>query len=173
MKINIMKFLAGILIFTSLSCITPRQNLYYDALNEARDGNIDFAFMKLNNYLREYPESSRTKGIKFAIAEYHFQIQDYREAIYELSEYIQTYPQDKSAVFAYALLYKSLLDFDKEPLLVEKIKEQFFSKSLFLMFSDAKIQHYKSILKNTYKIAEYVDKIEFFKNDELFLKITP
>jgi len=173
-KINATESLVIILIFISLSCASlARENLYYDALREIKYGNTDFAFMKLNNYLRECPDSIHTQKIRFAIAEYYFQIQDHHDAIYRLTEYIKDYQEDKSTVFAWALLYKIISDYNKEPLLIEKIKEKFFAKSLFLIFSDSKVKHYRSILNNTYKIAEYVNKIEISKNDELLLKITP
>ena len=91
----------------------------------------------------------------------------------KLSEYIKDYPDDKTAIFAQALLYKIILEGNQQPQLIEKMKENFFSKSLFLIFSKSKIKSYNSILNNTYEIADYVDKIEIFKNNGLFLKITP
>lgn len=174
MKINTLKFAVAILIFINLSCITSTQDSqYYDALKEAKSGNADFAFMKLNNYLRENPDSIHTQEIRFAIGEYYFQIKDYRDAIYKLTDYIKDYPKDESIIFAQAILYKILLEYKKEPQLIQNLKENFFSKSLFLIFSESKAKYYKSILNNTYKIVDYVDKIEIFKNNGLFLKITP
>lgn len=174
LKINTLKFLSIILVFLNLSCVTSiKDTRYCDAWEEARSGNIDFAFMKLNNYLREYPGTIHTKEIRFAICEYYFQIKDYRDAVYKLSEYIKDYPDDKTAIFAQALLYKIILEDNQQPHLIEKMKESFFSKSLFLIFSESKIKSYNSILNNTYEIADYVDKIEIFKNNDLFLKITP
>ncbi len=107
------------------------------------------------------------------MCEYYVQIKDYRDAINELTKYIIDYPESKNSVIARIILYKTILDYNVEPSLLEKLKEQFFSKSLFLVFSDSKIKYYNSILNNTYKIVDYVDRIEIFKNDELFLKITP
>lgn len=174
MKINIIEFVTIILIFINLSCITPvRDSQYYDCLKEVKAGNIDFAFMKLNNYLRENPASIHIKEIRFAIAEYYFQIKDYSDAIYKLIAYIKDYQGEESVIFAQALLYRILLEYKQTPELVEKIREKFFSKSLFLIFSDSKIKYYKSILNNTYKIVDYIDKIEVFKNNDPFLKITP
>lgn len=161
-------------IFTSLSCATiTRDNQYYEALKEIKAGNIDFAFIKLNNYLREYPNSVNDKKARFAVAEYLFQIRDYHSAIYKLAEYIKDYPQDESTIFMRAILYKILLEYEKEPELMKTMKENLFSESLFLIFSESKIRYYKSILNNTYKIMDYVDKIEVYKNNDLLLKITP
>lgn len=169
-----MEFIVIILIFINLSCVTLDSDIrYYEAIEEVKSGNIDFAFLKLNNYLRENPNSIYDQEIRFAISEYYFQIKDYRDAIKQLTKYIIDYPEEKNTVFAKALLYKTLLEYKEDPLLAERLKETFFSKFIFLIFSDSKIKYYKSILNNTYKIVEYVDKIEVFKNDRLFLKITP
>lgn len=173
MRINILKFIILILILFNLSCATTAGNLYYDALEDIKMGNIDFAFMKLNNYLREFPNSIHASKIRFAISEYYFQTKNYRNAIDELNKYIVDYPDEKISVFARAILYKILLEYKGESPLTEKLKETFFSKPMFLTFSDSKTKSYKSILNNNYKIIDYVNKIEVTKNSELLFEITP
>lgn len=169
-----MKFLILILILVNLSCATlSRDRLYYDALEEIKTGHLDFAFMKLNDYLREYPNSIHTREIKFALIEYYFQSQNYRDCLDELTRYIIDYSLEENRVFAQAILYKALLDYKSEPLLAEKLRQSFFSKSIFLIFSESKTKSYKSILNNRYKIIDYVDKVEVLKNNELFFKISP
>lgn len=160
------------LLFTNLSCVIF-DSRYSDILEEARSENIHFAFMKLQDYLRGNPDSRHTAKIKFAICEYYFEIKDYRDAIRKLSEFIIGYPRDQGINPAKALLYKSLLEYQQEGRLLEKIKENFFSKSLFLTFSETKTKHYRSLFNNDYKIVDYIDRIEVFKNNELILKITP
>lgn len=175
MKINIITLSAVILImFCNISCITAtRDSLYNDALGDIKSGNIDFAYIKLSSYLKDNPNSVKDKKIRFAIAEYLFQTQNYRDALYKLAEYINDYPEDTSAIFAQVLLYKVLLEYKQEPEKIKNIKERFFSKSLLLIFSESKTKYYKSLLNNTYKIIDYIDKIEIFKNNEPFLIVTP
>lgn len=178
MKISIGKSLVLLfLAFFNLSCATIStqhiDNQYFEALKEVKAGNIDFAFMLLKNYLRENPASIYGQQVKFAIAEYYLQLKNYREAIPALIEYIKDYPEDKSTLIARVLLYKAISDYNQEPILTKDIKERFFSKSLFLVFSESKMRSYESILNNVYKIIDYVDRVEIYKNDELFLKITP
>ena len=170
---SVLKFIILILIFTSLSCATTQSSLYSEALRDIKSGSIDFAFMKLNNYLQEYPNSTRTPKIKFGIIEYYFQTKNYRNAIRELTKYIIDYPDEKSSVFAQAILYKILLEYKKDSPLIEKLKEAFFSKPIFLVFSDSKTKSYKSIFNNNYKIVDYVNEIEVYKNNELLIEITP
>jgi len=136
-------------------------------------GNIDFVFVKLDSYLKEFPDSIHVPQARFAVCEYYFQIKDYRSAIYKLRDYIIDFPEEKATIFAQLFLYKILSEYRKEPALTEKIKESLFSKSVFLVFSDAKVKYYKSLLNNIYRILNYVDKIEVFKNNDLFLRITP
>lgn len=177
MKNSLVKVTAGLgacilLILLNLSCSSIGVNPHYqNAVREARLGNADFAFMELRSYLQESPESDRAQNARFAMAEYYFQNKDYRQAILELTDYVMRYPEGKNTVFAQALLYKIFLEYQSEPELLGKLKELFFSKSIVLIFSEAKTKRYKSILGNRYSIMEYVDKIDVFQNDTLLFEI--
>lgn len=167
------KLLALIFIsLANLSCATFNSG-YYEALDDIKSGNTDFAFLKLKSYLNENPYSVYAPRIKFAIAEYYLQLKDYRDAIGQITEFLLEYPEEKNTAFAEALLYKALTEYKDAPQITEKIKKDFFSNPLFLIFSDSRIKRYKSILNNTYKIVDYVDRIEVFRNDEIILKVTP
>lgn len=160
-------------LLISLSCSSTTSNIYYEVRQDIKSRNVDFAFMKLNSYLRENPDSARAPEIKFAIIEYYFQTNNYRMAIEELAEYIRSYPKEKDTIFAQAILYKVLLDYKSDSPLLEKLKEAFFSKSVFLIFSESKTKYYRSIFDNTYKIVDYVNRVEVFKNKELLFELTP
>ena len=179
---NLIKFLEIALALTNSSCayissmsasVSPETLNYQDALEDAKGGKSDFGLVKFDNYLKEYPNSPHKQGIKFAIIEYYLQINDYQDAILNLKQYIEEYPKDKSTVFAKALAYKAISEYGLNRELIEPIKEGFFSKSLFLIFSESKTKSYTSILGNTYKIVDYIDKIQFLKNNELFLEVSP
>ncbi|MEW6075551.1 MAG: hypothetical protein AB1530_04500 [Candidatus Omnitrophota bacterium] len=142
-------------------------------IKEVRKENSDFAFMRLSAYLRDNPESAHANEIRFALAEYYFQIKNYNDAFDELQYCIEANPKDKIAVFAYAMLYKIISQYQADPEALVRLKEKFFSKSLFLVFSDSKTKSYTSILNNRYDIVDYVDKIEVFKNNEAFLEVRP
>lgn len=175
MKTNKAGFLIiFILIWINLSCASlNRDKAYWEAAQEGKAGNIDFAFLQLTDYLRENPDSIYAPHARFAICEYYLENKGYRDAIEHLTKYIIDYREEKNIVFARAMLYKILMEYKDEPQFVEKIKESLFSKSVFLIFSESKTKQYKSIFNNTYQIIDYVDKIEVFKNGQLILKITP
>lgn len=172
---NIRSFAITIVALLNLSCVTPPvdDQGFYHALKEIHLGNIDFGFMELKGYLQQHPNSIHTQKIRFGICEYYFQIEAYRDAIFKLTDYIKDYPADESTVFAKALLYSAIAKYNQEPEVIEKIKEGFFSKSLFSIFFESKNRAYKSLLNNAYKIIDYSGEIGVFKNNELFLKITP
>lgn len=175
MKRYLQVFLLAVFSLSTISCasVSKEQFTLKEALQEARAKNFDYAFLKLQEYLREYPASRHTKEVKFAIAEHYLLTKNYTQAIPALSDYVIEFASDNSSLFARMLLYKALSDYNVEAALVEKIKESFFSKSLFLLFSESKTRRYTSLLYNVYKIIDYVDRIEVHKNNELFLTLTP
>ena len=154
-----------------LSCASTTNDLYQDAKEDIELRSYDFAFMKLKQYLRKNPNSAHAAEVKFAIIEYYFETRNYRLAIEDLTKYITGYPKEKNTVFAQAILYRIISDYDEESPLLEKMRETFFSKSIFLIFSDSKTKSYTSLFDNDYEIVDYVDKIEIFKNKELLFEI--
>lgn len=177
MPLNKIKFIAIALLFFNISCASLKKDNYYlDIIKEAKSGSIDFAFMKMRSYLRDNPDSKYTPEIKFAIIEYYFQLNNYNEAIKELNGYLSSYPQEQNTIFAYALLYKIIVEYKKDskdaPELLRKLEESFFSKPLFLVFSESRAKEYRSALNNSYKIVNYLNKIEIFRNEELFFEIS-
>jgi|SRR3989338_4414747 len=177
MHLNKIRFIIIILVFFNISCVSlTKDNYYLDIIKEAKSGSVDFAFMKMRNYLKDNPDSKYVPEIKFSIIEYYFQINNYNEAISELSAYLNSYPQEQNSVFAYALLYKIILKYKKDskasPGLLRRLEDLFFSKPLFLVFAESKSKQYRSALNNTYKIVNYLDKIEIFRNGELFFEIS-
>ncbi|RKY31327.1 MAG: hypothetical protein DRP74_05150 [Candidatus Omnitrophota bacterium] len=177
-----------VLIFSSLSCaavsnkisdgiysvrLKNKEPLFFEALQDAKAGNKDFAIMKFAEFLRMNPNTIYAKDIKFAIAEYNLEAKNYVGAIPQLAAFIEEYPEGTRTMLARALLYKALSDYGEETMTEEYMTEHFFAKCLFLIFSESKARYYVSILDNVYKIVDYIDKVKIFKNDELYLEITP
>lgn len=160
--------------FVFLSCKTLCEDQEYSQISEEFPTDNDHTiFIKLKSFLEEYPNSSHAKEIKFAFCEYYFQTNNHRQAINDMAEYLNNYPGEKNTALILAMLYKELTRETKDTYLVEKIKKRFFAKPLFLIFKNAKITQYKSLLNNTYKIIDSVNKIEIIKNNEPFLTIAP
>ncbi len=173
MKINKAQYCIVIILgLLSASCASLGSGFHYqNGIREARLGNMHSAFIELHSYVQDYPNLSGARNARFAMCEYYFENRDYSDAIRELTDYIGRYPGERNTVFAQALLYKIFLEYKAEPELLDKLKSMFFSKSIFLVFSESKIKRYKSIFGNRYGIKEYVDKIEIFRNGDLLFEI--
>ncbi|MDP2921490.1 MAG: hypothetical protein Q8O12_03885 [Candidatus Omnitrophota bacterium] len=135
----------------------------------------DFALIEFRSVIREFPKSGYAGKSVFAIAEYCYDHGIYNDAIKNFTEYINNYPASKAVTFAKAHLLKIIEDI-KEPTWEEKrifedIKKDFFSKPLFLVFSEYKKTSYKSDGQNIFKIKYHTDNIEVYRNNQPFLKI--
>ncbi|MEW6101782.1 MAG: outer membrane protein assembly factor BamD [Candidatus Omnitrophota bacterium] len=167
-------FLLILFASLNLSCLsTGAERRYQEAIKEAEEGNTNVAFLILKDYLNEFPQTPYGKDIRFALAEHYIDMQAYRDAIKELKSYLTDYPEDKTMVFVRALIYKILKEYQPDPELIESIESLFFSKSIFLSFSSSKTYTYKSLLNNTYKAVDYIDRITILKNDEILLEVSP
>jgi tetratricopeptide (TPR) repeat protein len=173
--IIILSLIASLL--SSCASFSASDKIYQDAIQFAKEGRRDFVFMSLNELLREDPNYRYAAKAKFSIAEYYFLNGNYRNAINEFSNLIRDYKDPKIIIFVKVFLYKIITDpkwaQDKEALVVgEQIKQEFFSRSAFFIFSEFKTTKLKSLLGNTYLLKEYVDKIEILQNDKIFFSVS-
>jgi len=142
---------------------------YDSALSYIKKKQYDFALMKFRSITRDFPESRYAMDSLFAMGEYFYEQGNNYEASKYFSEYINLYPESDGTVFIRAYLLKIMED-HKE--IAEKLKMEFFSEPLFLLFSEYKELSYKSAFQNKFSIRYYIDMIEVYRNDEFFIKIT-
>lgn len=149
---------------------------YDKALRFIEKKNYDFALMELRSIIRQFPESKYAEKALFSISEYYYERGMYYEAIRNFSEYIKTCPDSDGTIFARAYVLKMINIIkgpsEKHKTLIQKLEMAFFSQPLFLLFSDYKEFSYKSIFANSFSIRYYIDAVEIYRNDELFIKIT-
>lgn len=166
------------LIFFKTSSINSQsaESQYKDALRLLKEKKHDFAFLAFRAIIRDFPETRYAQESQFAIGEYFYEQNSYYEAIRNFADYIKKYPPSNATIFAKAYLMKIMQQIHsptkKEKELIDKIKMDFFSKPLFLLFSEFKEISYKSPFQNKFTIRYYIDMIEVIKNDKIFLKIT-
>lgn len=168
-------FLAGCVSMTETG------ERYRSSLQAIDEGQVDFAVIHLKAIVKDAPDSPYAPAATFALGEYYFDNADYFHAIKTLSDFIHNFPDDKGGVFARLIIYKIITGFGKErdfseeeDVLVREIRKQLFSQPLFLIFYDKKTpRSYKSLFKNSYLVYDYVDKIKVFRNDKLFLELSP
>ncbi|MDP2910862.1 MAG: outer membrane protein assembly factor BamD [Candidatus Omnitrophota bacterium] len=149
---------------------------YDAAVRHIKKNQPDFALLEFRNVIRDFPKSPLAQKSMFAIAEYYYDNKMYYDAVRGFTGYIKNYPDSKANVFARAYLLK-ITEEIKDPTWEEKkmfdsIKQDLFSEPLFLLFREYKETSYKSSFQNVFKIRYYIDNIEVYRNDKLFIKIS-
>ena len=159
----------------SFSCSAWAQDegwLYASAIRESRAGNREFSFLHLNSLVRTYPESKYLENSLFAIGEYHFQDKNFADAADAFSQLLEKFPDSRSTVFAMAYLLKIAQERGAEGLAASLEKAIATFHKLSLVFRNSKAFTYRSALRNKYKADYYIDKVEFYKDGELFAQVS-
>ena len=165
----------SLLLLSSCASLSEPGRIYKNALNNVKEKNFDSAFMNLRELARDYPNSPYSRNARFAMAEYLFTKKDYYDSLREFVSIIEDFPNTSQALFAKAIVYKALSEFSSKEIegLSSKIKREFFAQPIILVFSEYKTKSLKTLLGSHYTIKDYVDRVEIFKDNEIFLKITP
>jgi hypothetical protein len=145
--------------------------LYKKAENNARGDNLYVSFMQLRMILREYPNSKYSKSALFSIGEFYFLTNNYQRAADNLQLFIKKYPDSELNIFALSFLYKIAKETDSNDL-SQALKKRIitFHQHSFI-FREHKSYSYRSVLLNKYLVKYSIDKVEFFINEEPFVKI--
>ncbi len=161
--------------------MTTSGEQYRDGLRDLKEGRIYFAFLNFRSVFKEDPDSPYAPEAAFAVGEYYFDNSDYFNSLKTLSDYIHKYPKHRGAVFAKLIIYKILTDVKREDVLgvqedtlVKEIRKELFSQPLFLIFYDKKSpRSYRSLFNHSYLVYDYVDMIKVFRDDKIFLELSP
>lgn len=183
MKRKVFSVFFALSLFAYLGCahISESGDRHYAAVRAIRDGKEYFAIIHLKAILRDSPRSPYAPSAAFALGEYYYDNSDYFNAVKSLSDYVHSYPKDKGVVFAKLIIYKVISQAkqgeptnEQEDALIKEIRKELFFQPLFLIFYDRKFpRSYKSLFNNAYLVYDYVDKIKVFRNDKIFLELTP
>ncbi|MFH0876923.1 MAG: outer membrane protein assembly factor BamD [Candidatus Omnitrophota bacterium] len=180
MKYRFVFFCVGLLMLGGCATLESRDR-YRESLLDIDEGRIDFAVLSLKTLLKDSPDSPYASTAAFALGEYYFDHSDYFNSLNILSNYILRYPKHKGLVFAKLIIYKIISSFrdekdlgQEEAGMIKEIRKELFAQPLFLVFYDRKApRSYNSVFRNTYLVYDYVDKIKVYRNDKLFLELTP
>lgn len=149
---------------------------YGEAVRHIKANQLDFAFMEFRSIVRDFPKSPLAQRSAFAIAEYYYENKMHADAAKEFTAHIKNYPDSKANIFAKAYLLKIMEEIQnptpEEKKMLDDINMYFFSKPLFLLFTEYKEASYKSASLNKFSIRYYIDNIEVYRNGRLFIKIT-
>jgi TolA-binding protein len=168
----IFSFLILALSFTALAFAQEEGWLYSTAINDAKNGDYAFSFLHLHSLITTYPQTKHLESALFAIGEYHFKDNNLSDAADSFSELLEKFPDSKSTVFALGYLLKIAQSRNEQDLCANLEKAIATYHKLSLVFRNSKEFTYNSMLRNKYKVVYYIDKVEFYKEGELFAQVS-
>lgn len=159
------------ILFYGLGYAQDNKEVYFKAVEMARAGEPDFAYMHFKEALFDFFGSKYKKDALFATGEYYFSVNDYSDASLVFFQLVEDYADSKAEIFALAYLLK-ISRIRNQEAFTEALKELIInSQRLVLAFKEYKEIKYNSPFQKRYKVIYYIDKIEFYLNGELFEKI--
>lgn len=167
-------FLVTLLVFLCIFAVYAEesQRLFISGKRAAKAGNSAFAFMSFRSLLENFPDSSYRQEALFANAEYYFLIGAFTDARPAFIRFLSEYPDSKARPFV--LLYLSkIAEAQGEPALAESLRQEIItSQQLVLLFRDYKQFQYLSPLNRRHKAVHFIDRIEFYIDNEFFAQIS-
>jgi len=142
------------------------------ALQAAKSGNLDFAFMNYRSILLRYSTSPFVEQATFAKGEYYYGLPDFNRARIVFDEYQQKYPESEGRMFALVYLLNIAEQKGNEEAVESFSRELINLKQVSLIFRDFKEYVFLSPMQQKYKAVFHIDKIEIFLNGELFAQIS-
>ncbi len=144
------------------------RSVYQCAREAAASADQNSAFSFFHSLLRFGEASPYYDDALFAVGEYYFWNSDYGDSRTALTALLTCYPQGKAAPFAAAFLLR--IDESSRPgFSSDDLRKKIITfKQLSLLFSEYKEYSYNSPLGNLYKAVYFIDRVEFYRNGELF-----
>lgn len=145
--------------------------LYFVARKNARIGRTHFAFIDLSKLVNLYPDSRWAENALFGVGEYYFSIGDEGDAVKSFRKFVSDYPESKARPFALAYLLKIAISRQDIDEIKEVEKEIISSEQLSFSFAEFRMHRYSSALYKKYRAKPFDERIEFYIDGELFVKI--
>ena len=160
-----------LLMIPSAAQAYSTDQLYSLAKTAARAGRIDTAFMYDRIILTEHPQLYYRPEAVFANAEYLFWNNDYKDGSTLFKEYVSQNKNSKESLLALAYLLK-IAQIKKDTKLALELEKQIkdFRSQLFI-FKKVKEYKFKSPLLYQCKIVYSLNRIEFYVQEKLLVKI--
>ena len=145
--------------------------LYQEAIQAAKQGKPEFAFMHFHSLLKFSSASYYYAQAVFATGEYYYSIGNFRQAAEQFNLFLQKYPDSDAFPFAaiYLLKIYKAAGWTQGEHELKKHIIQFVQLSL--LFREFKEHVYWSAMNINYKARYFIDKVEFYINGTLFEKV--
>ncbi|MCG8431518.1 MAG: hypothetical protein MJA29_10145 [Candidatus Omnitrophica bacterium] len=144
---------------------------FFQGEQAARRGDIDGAFMHFRSVVMGEAEQLYYGQALFAVGEYYYLKGVYTEAVKSFTQFVKNDPRSEARIFALAYLMK-IAEFQERDSLAEILRHQIATfRQVSLLFRDSREFEYLSCLQRNLKVVYYIDKVEFYVNEELFTRI--
>ena len=161
-----------ILCLTSLARAESEVHIYRKAVQAAKAGKTDFAFMYYSALSRDYPDSRYRREFLFAKGEYFFWMPNYPEAAAAFEAFLKDFPDAEGKLVVLAYLYR-IAQIQKDNARLEQIKKEIVGfKQVGLVFKEFKESRYLSPMHYAYRIVFHIDKVEFYREGGLFAEVS-
>jgi outer membrane protein assembly factor BamD (BamD/ComL family) len=173
MRVRVWIILTGWLLLVSTTGYAGEEDVLYSrAIQAARSGRIDFAFMYYNQLDRDYPRSRYREQVLLARGEYFYELPAYIQAKEAFEKLLEEYPQSPGKLFILAYLYK-IAEADGKTDLIENLKKEILTfRQVGLVFEETKEYKYPSPFYRNFRAVFYIDKVEFYRGGELFATVS-
>ena len=173
MRMRVWIILTGWLLLVSTTGYAGEEDaLYAKAIQAARSGRIDFAFIYYNQLDREYPRSRYREQVLLAKGEYFYELPAYIQAEEAFEKLFQEYPQSPGKLFILVYLYK-IAEAQSNADSIENFKKEILTfRQVGLVFKETKEYKYPSPLYRNFRAVFYIDKVEFYRGGELFATVS-
>ncbi len=147
------------------------KQIYQRAVREAKTGNLDFAFMDFQEILRHSSASKYYPQALFSSAEYYYWRGSRRDAQAAFTDFIEKFPDSEAMPFAMVYLLQFWKNNPNQEI-AEDIKKKIIKfKQLSLLFSEFKEYSFTSSMNYHYRAVYFIDRVEFYVNDQLFERV--
>ena len=162
---------AWLLLVSATGYAGEEDALYAKAIQAARSGRSDFAFMYYNQLDRDYPRSRYREQVLLAKGEYFYELPAYIQAKEVFEKFLEEYPQSPGKLFILVYLYK-IAEAEGKTDSAENLKKEIVTfRQVGLVFKETKEYKYASPFYRNFRAVFYIDKVEFYRGGELFATV--
>ncbi len=145
---------------------------YFCAKEAVESGYKDFAFVNFLSIVKNSPGSRYRQDALFAVIEYYFLSSNYTDAFSASVELLDNYPDSEMRPFVLFYLLKISQAWGNDDL-TKIVQTQIKNlKRIVLIFKETEDYKFKSPLGLSYRVAYYIDKLEFYLDGKLQAQIS-
>jgi len=145
---------------------------YILAQEALKSQDKQFAFMNFRYIAENYPNSRLREKALFATGEYYFLTSDYKDAFKAFEDFLNDYPDSKMKPFALFYIFSIANNTGKEDFAKEMEQQVINWERVILIFKESKEYKLKSPLGINYRLAHYIDRLEFYIDGKLQARIS-